>query len=313
MTASFAKVSDFGPLVPQHQRNIQPSKLSPKLYGQNDHKPQKKKIEKKEVHLDDVFEDDEEDFEVVTNKIDLFGFEVNPYLLSLVPIIMIGLYYTYKRYKETGKVINMPEMSLNTNTLAIIFLSLVFVILLMQYIYPNPKKEDFIQSGKVKKSIDLRWRHKDAKKVYDRLVEKYGYPKFVDKYKGGMAVWGRNQLKDTVFVRHELLDESIVHKFPTRHRDFLYSYINYDVPPEKLLDILSLSGSITYDPLKKWLRARCGSIEANIATLALATQIGEGNVTLGYVQDNQMYKAWLKSTKSPKNVTKLYDLKGEKV
>lgn len=71
---------------------------------------------------------------------------------------------------------------------------------------------------------------------------------------------------------------------------------------------MRLSGSVRYDPLKKWLSARCGSWEANVATLALATQIGEGKISINYIHDNELYKEWIMSTQREKNVSKLYDL-----
>ena len=44
-------------------------------------------------------------------------------------------------------------------------------------------------------------------------------------------------------------------------------YIKIYIPSNKLKDILTISGSIGYDPLKHELYARCASIEANFATL----------------------------------------------
>ncbi len=46
-----------------------------------------------------------------------------------------------------------------------------------------------------------------------------------------------------------------------------------DIPPKKLMDVYSLSGSVGYDPLKKLLYARCANMGANYVTLKLATDI----------------------------------------
>mgnify|MGYP001059045026 CR=1 FL=1 len=94
---------------------------------------------------------------------------------------------------------------------------------------------------------------------------------------------------------------------PLPHRDFLYTYINYDVSPNIFTDVLSLSGSVSYDPLKKLIRARCGSQEANIATLYLTTEIASGNQTIEDIQKNKIYKQTILSTKDAQAVNNLYN------
>ena len=88
----------------------------------------------------------------------------------------------------------------------------------------------------------------------------------------------------------ELRDESVPHCVPLPHRDFLYTFIKYEVSPDRFKDVLSLSGSVSYDPLKKLIRARCGSQEANIATLYLATEIASGKQTIEDIQRNKYIK-----------------------
>ena len=144
--------------------------------------------------------------------------------------------------------------------------------------------------------------------MVDILIAQYGQPSSIDPSAGGTIVWKKNRLMNTVFDRIELRDESIPHCKPAPHKDFLYAYVNYDVAPSKFLEVTSLSGSVSYDPLKKELRARCASMEANIATLALATHIGEDRVSLQYVQANELYKQWIAETKNPEKVDQLYDL-----
>jgi hypothetical protein len=140
------------------------------------------------------------------------------------------------------------------------------------------------------------------------LIAQYGQPSSVDPAPGGSVVWKKNRLMNTCFERLEVRDESIPHCKPMPHKDFCYAYVNYDLNPSKFMDVTSLSGSISYDPLKKELRARCGSMEANIATLALATHIGEDHLSLQYVQANDLYRQWVEETKNPAKVDQLYDL-----
>ena len=94
------------------------------------------------------------------------------------------------------------------------------------------------------------------------------------------------------------MDEYVDHDKPKQHFDFLYSYINIYVPPSKLYDVLSISGSVNYDPLKKELFARCGSFEANFATLRTVfnvinnkkTEYGENiNNKDDEIKDNEKY------------------------
>lgn len=141
---------------------------------------------------------------------------------------------------------------------------------------------------------------------FSLLINNYGTPSLVDYSSGGFAVWNKNKLKNTCFHKIELLDESVPHCVPKPHRDFLYTYVKYEVPKNRVLDVLSLSGSVSYDPLKKLLRARCGSEEANIATLYLATGIGNGKASINKIHNENLYKKTIVSTLSESNVHMYY-------
>ena len=181
------------------------------------------------------------------------------------------------------------KLKINQNTLygLILFFS---ILLFVFYIY----------------SQRVRWNNLDALQILQVESQKWGSPYIMVRKLGGLAVWTSEQLKNTCFTRIELYDESVSHCVPKPHRDFLYTFIKYDVSPEKFQDVLSLSGSVAYDPLKKELRARCGSQEANIATLYLATEIASGNQNLSDIQANKLYKQTIVSTQDPKQVEKLY-------
>ena len=133
------------------------------------------------------------------------------------------------------------------------------------------------------------WLNKDAADYLHVLINKYGLPSAIDPSKNGTAIWKKNKLMNTCFDRIELKDESIPHAFPSWHRDALYVWINYDVAPSKFLEVTSLSGTLSYDPLKKQLRVRCGSIESCISILALCSQIGEGHISLNFAQRNDLF------------------------
>ena len=143
-------------------------------------------------------------------------------------------------------------------------------------------------------------------KQYYILKAKYGPPGIYDFSPGGIAIWHYDQISYTCFARIELHDESIGHKCPKLHHDFLYHFINYEVLPHRMMRVQALSGSIAYDPLKKLLRARCASEEANIATLYLAALIGSGKLSIKDIQKNQLYKKTIESTAQPQAVQIMY-------
>ena len=135
----------------------------------------------------------------------------------------------------------------------------------------------------------LKWENGDAISYLQVGIDRWGQPEHLSKKRGGIAIWTKKQLKNTCFEVIELRDESVPHCVPLPHRDFLYTYINYEVSPELFADVLALSGSVSYDPLKKLIRARCGSNEANIATLYLTTEIASGKQNLRDIQQNKIY------------------------
>ena len=154
----------------------------------------------------------------------------------------------------------------------------------------------------------MNWVHRDAADYLGMLIAKYGQPSSIDPSPEGTIVWKKERLMNTCFDRIELRDESVPHCKPIDHRGFVYFTVNYDVAPSRYLEVSSLSGAIKYDKLTKMLTARGGSAESAIATLALATHIGEGHVSLAYVQANEMFKQWVMDTKNPGKVDQMYDL-----
>lgn len=176
--------------------------------------------------------------------------------------------------------------------LCVIFfiLSVTFIILYVT----SCKKSDGYFDG------HLDWEHSDAAEQYDILAKKYGPPNYEDGRRGGIAIWTDDNptVKETIFNRIELLDESVEHCVPYNHRDFLYSYVHYRVPEDKVFDVIKLSGSVVYDPLKHSLRARCGSEAANITTLYIATEIASGKKTIEEVQSKNLYKRAIGSISS---------------
>lgn len=120
---------------------------------------------------------------------------------------------------------------------------------------------------------------------YDRmvdLIDEFGSPDMIDKKKGGSAVWKKETLekKGCCLERLVIIDEQIPHDDPAPHTDFLYGWYKLDVPEDKINDVRALSKSVTYDPLKKVVSARCHFMGAVMATLLLAKRIAQRKMTL---------------------------------
>ncbi len=128
-----------------------------------------------------------------------------------------------------------------------------------------------------------------ADRYYD-VVKEFGLPSILDSRSGGVAIWDEEDLQkqNSCFTRIELRDEQVPHK---DHTDFLYAYMSLDIPDELICKILNLSESISYDPLKNEIRARCHFMGANVATLYLAKKIVIGEISLEEAKAN--YKIYV--------------------
>ncbi|MHA1682066.1 MAG: ubiquitin-like domain-containing protein [Promethearchaeota archaeon] len=135
------------------------------------------------------------------------------------------------------------------------------------------------------------WEHRTGKHNpvvrYHDLVKEFGVPDphNVDSRKGGMIFWTKEELADGghCLERLELHDESLSHLVPTPHKDFLYTWfrVNSELSDKTISVISLLSESVTYDPLKRLIRARCHFMGANVATiwLIMFVIIGRGKYT----------------------------------
>ncbi len=137
----------------------------------------------------------------------------------------------------------------------------------------------------------LRWRHVSGDMTpvarFPGLISRYGPPDVVDKGPGGVAIWKKETLmkKGVIWNRIELRDELVPHNDPAPHQDFLYAWYKVPaqyipVPPSTVCQLLKLSESLTYDPLKHLIRARCHFMGANIVTIWLAMEIIQGRLSL---------------------------------
>jgi hypothetical protein len=116
---------------------------------------------------------------------------------------------------------------------------------------------------------------------YGEMVKRYGQPTYVVDQPNGVAKWIKGHTEKDISPHEYIMlkDEFVHHMKPAEHYDFMYSVIKVWVPPEKLIDVIKISGSISYDPLYKHLRARCASFAANWATFKTVFDLLEGKTS----------------------------------
>lgn len=152
------------------------------------------------------------------------------------------------------------------------------------------------------------WSNQEAARYVGKMVERYGRPSSVDSSRGGSVVWRSELLGNCCLSRVEVRDESVFQCVPTNHYAFVYAYVKYAVPASRMMDVIQLSPSIGYDRLKQILWARGGNIDAAIATLALAVQVGQRHVSVGYAKTKNLLGHYLTASQDPNQAYELYNL-----
>lgn len=140
------------------------------------------------------------------------------------------------------------------------------------------------------------WKYSRPVKYYPKALKLFGKPTFKANVEGGMVRWSNGSKATTkgnrnrkLYDEHLLIDEDVLHCVPKPHHDFFYSSIKFYIPTTRRLDVLSISGSINYDGLKKTITARCGGIGANIATLYLGMKVALGHISINEVKRAGLY------------------------
>ena len=113
---------------------------------------------------------------------------------------------------------------------------------------------------------------------YPEIVKQYGNPTYFVNQPMGVAKWIKGYTERDISPHEYIMlkDEYVEHIKPKPHYDYVYSVIKVWIPPEKLVEVLQISGSINYDPLYKHLRARCHNFAANFATFRTVYDLLEG-------------------------------------
>jgi hypothetical protein len=112
----------------------------------------------------------------------------------------------------------------------------------------------------IKEASYTAWDHQQSADYSLQLEKTFGEP---DEMTNEQTVWHN---KDG-FKRIVCRDEYILHGSPAPHYDFVYCYVDLEVPEDLSDELANCSGSILIDHLKNEVGARCGSLTANATTL----------------------------------------------
>lgn len=105
------------------------------------------------------------------------------------------------------------------------------------------------------------------------LVTRYGEPREVTA--SALTWYDNGPWKRTVLYK-----DGDLHKFPLSHQDVLWQTVNYKVPLNKVVALITYDGSLLIDRTRGELTVHCDSEEANMLTLNIANDIVTGEDTV---------------------------------
>ena len=121
----------------------------------------------------------------------------------------------------------------------------------------------------LQKASYTEWDHKEPAEYSKHLEKTFGPPNEMTKEQ---TVWHNID----GFKRIDVRDEYVLHGSPAPHYDFVYSYIDLEIPEDLSDELAKCSGSILIDHLKNEVGARCGSLTANAVTLTFCLDVVAG-------------------------------------
>lgn len=106
----------------------------------------------------------------------------------------------------------------------------------------------------------------DSSKVAQDIIDKYGEP---DEASDNHLIWHNNG----PWVKTVVTKKATPHEFPMPHTDIVEQFIPYDVPADKVCDVVAYDGSVTIKRTEGLLSARCHDEPANFLAINLAHDI----------------------------------------
>lgn len=164
-------------------------------------------------------------------------------------------------------------------------------------------------ANKASKIPAVLWdQNSDSFKQYAILTSVFGAPGNVDPQPGGVAIWRKEQLAAsdvTLFgipcclESYVLVDEAVPHNCPFPHFDNQYAGVLVDISPEDTRKVVDgVSGSVSYDKIKRVLWSHCGNLASNIATLYTCMALLMKDIGFGQVHKSDEYRAAISATRN---------------
>ncbi|MEJ0006286.1 MAG: hypothetical protein WDM77_07840 [Steroidobacteraceae bacterium] len=113
----------------------------------------------------------------------------------------------------------------------------------------------------------------DRQVLAAHLVTRYGEPQEITAR--SVAWYDNGTWKRTILYK-----DGDLHRFPLPHRDVLWQTVNYKVPLNKVVPLMSYDGSILVDRTRGEITVHCDSEEANTLILNIANTIVTGENTV---------------------------------
>ncbi len=132
------------------------------------------------------------------------------------------------------------------------------------------------------------------KKVVHETIEKYGLP---NEATPSLLIWhDSGPWKRTIVTSDET-----AHNFPTPHTDYISQTLNYDVPLEKVPEVLAFDGSIIVYRTAGQVTASCDNEAANLLTVNLMHDIVTGKKTVDEARHEfgEQTAAWMLNREAP--------------
>lgn len=118
----------------------------------------------------------------------------------------------------------------------------------------------------------------EATAVAQTVVDQYGQP---DEAVPSRLIWHDcAPWKYTIVYR-----EGVGHEFPDFHTDYVEQAIDFTVPPEKVGDLATFDGSVTYRRTRGELSAECHGEPANFLALNLAHDVVTGEKSVAEARE----------------------------
>lgn len=120
---------------------------------------------------------------------------------------------------------------------------------------------------------DLKSWPDPSQKAAKEMMDKYGKP---SESSASMMMWKKAGPFEKIVLTNKVDD----HQFPVPHPDVLEYFVNYDVPVDKVDDILMSDGSVTVHRTEGMMSARCDKDASILIGLNCAYDVATGKLNV---------------------------------